>query len=271
MIFLSKFRFGFSGLLVLILSSCSSLQEVPNALNMPLAGYKGDTKASLNIGTGGLALQASYAVDSHLVLTSSTKYNFFPQNGADNDGGPITIFHNEWQEDIGAGYFFEPFDNSRFEIIGGLGWSSMNYSSSYENIDLAGDSYYNTYFNGNIVHGFIQADGGIVNRGFSLGLGMRLSDRYYIGNYESYQNINSGFDHQLTDDKYKLQVNTFCIEPGIVTSFGTGDMKFNIMLGFSFNTTGFILDPVIAQNKASWLPSLPIFLSTGVTYAIHGK
>ena len=269
--FLLKATFICIGFSSLVLSSCSSLQEVPNSLNMPLPEKIHEVKTRIDIGTGGLGLQASYAIDSHVVLISSTKWNYAFKSATDQDGGPISIYHNEWVEDIGVGYFKKLNDKIRFEVMGGLGLSFTKFSSLYENLDLAGDSYYDDYFNGNIIHVFTQADLGIVHRAFALGIGVRLSDRYYTGNYENFQIINQGGFHQFTDDKYRLNVNTFYVEPGIVASFGRGFLKYNIIFGLSINTTGFELNPAIAHNEAAWLPLMPIFLSTGFTYRIHGK
>jgi hypothetical protein len=262
-----KFRnLLFCGFLAFAFSSCSSLQEVPNALNMPLPAQRHDMKASISVGYGGLALQASYAIDSHLVLTSSTQWNYNLLTSVDADGGPISAYHKELLEDIGVGYYKKLSDYTRFEVIGGLGLSFTRYNSSYESLDLAGDSYYNDYYTGNIIHAFAQADWGFVHRSFALALGIRFSERDYTGVYENYRDINHGATNIYLDNFYKSGIFDFYVEPGLNASFGSGNLKYNIMLGFSFSTSGFNLNPYILPNV-----SLPIYLSTGFTYALSGK
>ena len=85
-------------------------------------------------------------------------------------------------------------------------------------------------------------------------MGLRLSDRYYTGSYENYRDINQAAYHQFIDDKYKLGINIFFIEPGITASFGAGNLKFNIMAGFSFNTSGFELNSAIIENEGFVYP-----------------
>src|ERR1022692_4513145 len=225
---------------------------------MPLPAQRHDMKAGISIGHGGLALQASYALDSHLVLTSGTRWNF------NADG---YTYHNELLEDIGVGYYKKLGDNTRFEVIGGLGWSTTRFTSLYEVYDLAGNSYYNAYYTGNILHAFTQFDWGFVHRKFALALGIRFSERDYTGVYEYYSDYNQPYIHIFNDNIYKSGIFDFYVEPGLTASFGSGKLKYNITLGFSFNGSGFVFNPGMSSSN----PSLPIYLSTGFTYALSGK
>jgi hypothetical protein len=142
-----KNHFSFPFLLaiasVLAWSSCSPTLYVPNTLNTPLAGEKGDFKGVLGtMGTGlrggsSVEMQASYAPGNNVVLMGSALFMNWSNSALFGGAGNHRILEG------GAGYYKafgrdeQGFAMGRVEVLGGFGLGRGSDTEVF--IDLSGN------------------------------------------------------------------------------------------------------------------------------------
>ena len=224
--------------MITFLASCDIIyMDVPNELNMPLAGNKGEFKGAVYYGgvddiapVGLIGVQISYAIDSHFVLL------FNSQNSVRND----TVHH--FLEEIGCGYFKKigKKGRGRLELLSGIGYGETHVKAAKDN-----------NLNATFSQIFVQPDIGIVGRSGEIGIGtrIRLLDAngtyiYHIDNYNADNYMGVFFD------------------PSLMVSFGTENVKLHGAIGKSFFMGG---------NQQLEQVHQQTFLYFGLTFNLNRK
>ena len=195
--------------IIIFLTSCDIIyMDVPNELNMPLAGNKGEFKGAAYYGNvndaapvGLIGVQVSYAIDSHFVVLVNS------QNSLPND----TIRH--FLEEIGCGYFKKigKHDRGRFELLSGIGYGETHAKAAADN-----------YLNATFSQIFVQPDIGIVGRSAEIGIGTRIRLLDANGSY-----MHDG------DNYTAVNYMAAFFDPSLMVSFGSEYVKLHGAIGKS--------------------------------------
>ncbi len=239
----------FTLFIVLIVFSLTGCALTEGHLNMPLAGNKGEGKASLLAGIDGIGLYASYCIDSHLVVLANAS-----TSQTHTDGPPI-VFTNG---DIGAGYYQKISKYGRFEVLGGGGYGSMSCDGvTYQESNF--NNYQQISVQGNMIHFFGQADIGMVTENIELGFGLRVSNLNFSGN-SSYTNMDSG--KVLNKMAYQIEGSPLYFEPCFMLAVGVSSVKLHLSVGGSFALNS------IDNLSLYGLYSPTFYVTTGITVNI---
>jgi hypothetical protein len=219
--------------------SCTPYLYIPNTLNMPLAGNKGDVKGNLYFGSGGVGVQGSYAADSHLVVIANFAVLDAKGTSIFNSGiKPNT--NDNFIADIGAGYFKKISPRGRLELLGGIGYGTANASV----IEVDGEFFRpanRLELQGSFYRMFAQCDIGTVNENMEIGFGVRVSSIFMSGNYK----VTSGDSMRGNPVLYDKPISgtAVLIEPCLNVGAGWKNAKLNFSLGYSGKITGMDVDP----------------------------
>jgi hypothetical protein len=239
---------------VSLFASCTPYMYIPNTLNMPLAGNKGEVKANICYGSGGTGIQGSYAADSHLVVLADVTFQI--EKGVSTfstNTQPNTL--NNVIGDIGAGYYKKFNETGRFEALGGIGYGTANASTTAlaliffprERINLDAH-FYRLFVQGNI---------GTVRENTEIGFGIRVSSIIMGGSYKV-TSLDSSSGNQVLYNK-TINGAAVMIEPCVSIAVGLENVKLNFSIGYSGKITGMDVD----QNFGALYQ--PLLATGGIT------
>ncbi len=147
------------------LVSCAPFYYIPNQLNMPLANEAKDSKIALYTGTGGWGGEASYALNSHMLILANGIYNNFS-----------TIGRNQtFSYDAGGGYYRTLEYNLNLEVIGGIGYGRTDADIKIAPFFSAGGENEEDILHSSYTRCFFQVDLSRTNwKGVVIGYGLRI-------------------------------------------------------------------------------------------------
>jgi hypothetical protein len=132
---------------------------------------KGSGKAGLYTGIGGFGAEASYAIDSHVVIMADGMYNNFSSLGT----------NQTYSINAGAGYFLgnTPTDYKdhvlSFEMLGGFGYGYANADISYFRGDLSASTEHDV-LKGSYYKFFVQTELVSFHKNSRFAFGLRVCD-----------------------------------------------------------------------------------------------
>lgn len=213
----------------LMFFSCTPIY-IPNVINAPLPGQKGDFTTGLHGGTNGSDLQFSYAINDYLAVMLNGSY--------DKKNSNDTAFNDHYAHlygEAGVGYYI-PFGTSgRFDIFTGFGSGYGAADNEYLFIDtqrVFASGFYNRFF--------LQTDFGTSTEAFDGGLSLRATSV----NFYKYKSDNKTTKHS---------VSQVFIEPALFGRIGFKWVKLQSQIGLAV--------PIGNQNFDDWQP---LIFSMGV-------
>ncbi|MBW1294017.1 hypothetical protein [Aquimarina litoralis] len=185
--------------LTFIIQSCSSAY-VPNAVNTPLFGKKGETKVAIHAGTSGIDPQVSYAITNHIGIQMNG--SFF------NKASQVTgkLYDHQYAE-LAPGYYTKISEIFRFETYAGFGLGKLQPERENELWDINS--------NINMSRVFIQP---------SVGLTNNIVDASFTTRFAA-----------VTLDQDDINRTGMFIEPVITGKVGYKYVKAIFQLGLSIN------------------------------------
>ena len=199
-------------------SSYGQYLYVPGSLNMPLATNKGEIKGTASLGNGGVELQGSYCIDSHMVVCINGMYG---SRWASNTSGTV-----------GCGYYTSFSSRGRFEIMGGGG-----YGVDFEWVEWLTYPGQLVEVNAKLPRVFVQADLGYVKNHVELGFGIRVSEIFYRGTVTT--SLFGAHDSVISKTTNSLAGQELFLEPCIMVSFGGKNIKVHLSAGLSGMISGY--------------------------------
>jgi hypothetical protein len=213
--------------LALCCSAWTPYIYLPNTLNMPLPEHKNDLKTVFNAGTDRMFVQASYALDSHVVVLAD--YTLHHNN----------INLNNYSYNVGGGYFSKLTPRYRFEILTGFGEGAGNVEMDqyillgefrrFSDRYFARSDYSRFYLQGDIAREFPKVE---------LGFGVRISNLFLNGNYKVNRTFRFPFvpsDSTATIENTNFDRSSILLmEPGFSLTAGAHHLRFNFNIGGSF-------------------------------------
>jgi hypothetical protein len=112
-------------LLAFIVSSCAPAY-LPNVVNSPMFGNKGEFQFSTHSSLSGFDPQLAYAITDHLGVMTNASFADRTSDSTDN-------FHKHKFVEFGAGYYEKIGTKGRFEAFGGFGFGKLKayYDNSF--------------------------------------------------------------------------------------------------------------------------------------------
>jgi hypothetical protein len=245
-----------------ILTGCAPFMYIPNTLNMPLAGDKGEVKGNLYYGSGGIGIQGSYAADSNFVVLMDMAF--------DSKKGTTTIFNGfsafqtrsgNFMGDIGAGYYNKISKGGRFELLGGLGYGTATGSSNTFG-DISDGTKADLY--ARFYRLFAQGNIGMVRKNVEFGFGVRISSIFADGALTQ-TNLDTFSNNHPPPVKTIIHTTAVFVEPCLMLGVGLENVKLNFSFGFSGKVTGMNLPLDIGSLYQ------PSFVTAGITVNLFRK
>jgi len=217
---------------LLSLTACSYIY-VPNAVNVPLIGEKGEVHAAVFKGTSNVDIQAAYGLTDKIAIMANGS---FANRYRTKIIGDSTFYHIHNLGEIACGYYNKVGRSGRIEVFGGLGYGT---TTDYDQLDN-----YGVNVNGKYGKIFIQPNVGSVSDVFDGAMSLRLV-------YVKY------FDFNYAGTNYKSKQSIF-VEPVMTGKIGYKYLKFIVQAGISI--------PVIQDKLVLWNP---LILNIGLDFNIN--
>jgi hypothetical protein len=271
---MSKYFWFFS--ILLGLSSCRALPYlyVPDNLNMPLPGNKHEIKTTIYAnGNSGYGLQASYAVDSHIVVYADGNKINQSNKLVYKIGYQTRNLKSEYNYlivDAGGGYYTHIGKYFRFDATAGLGYGSANATTNNLLIDYnffsrqrAPDTLENLNITAHYFRINAQIDFALHTKPFELALGVRFSELLPSGNYcATYSDTSNIIRRQKL---MPLNQGALLIEPGLMMTAGIKNVKIETQFGLSYQLNGLKVDKYYGDLY------FPYFISMGLTFNLFNR
>jgi len=190
-----SFRIGWLWLGCILLASCTPVY-IPNAVNVPLLGGKGEANIQASLGTSMADIQAAVAVTDHFALMANGSF------GSEEDGDHLFL-------EGGAGYFKNMGKAGRYEMFAGYGWGRTE--STIEG-SLGG------YAKGNYNRFFIQPSIGAATENFDGAFSLRLAYVDFF-NTESFAGTDTLFIEPVLTGKVGFKFVKLVLQVGISVPF----------------------------------------------------
>lgn len=198
---------------VTFLSSCS-MMYMPNTINTPLFGEKGDLEVAAYTALNGYDVQAAYAPTDHIGVMLNTNF-------LDNSTDSTMNFHRHFFIEGGVGYYTKIGEKGRAEVYGGYGMGTLN--SVWDSGSLFAN---NAQVSNNRI--FIQP---------AIGLSNDIIDFSFSPRF-AYVNATQG----------NIKASELFIEPTVTLKAGYKYVKAVTQMGLSFpldKTAGFLYQPFL--------------------------
>jgi hypothetical protein len=220
------FKYLILALSLFSFQSCLKQLYSPPILNMPLPDSKGEFKGTLYGGTDGMGWQASYSLDSHIVISANASSLQVIRSGF---LAPYNTFN------ISGGYFNHASHGTKYELLGGGGYNIVKYSEHVYYDALPADekfilngSYINLYLQGDVSKQVLKTD--------ELAFGLRVSG--LLGMTGSYNySFDTRFSH-IDTIAYKIKGGALLVEPCIRFATNWPHFALSTSLGYSFRMVG---------------------------------
>jgi hypothetical protein len=215
--------------IILIFNSCTPYLYFPTTPNIPLPEKKHELNFNTGISTGGIYLQGSYALNSHLLVLAD-----YARYGTENTTG----YRHFWHCETGLGYFTSISKKFRLEMIGGYARGKV---SGYEYQAPFTYTYHfkNIYdYNNDINRFFIQPDFAYISKGkdFCVKAGFSFKTSYLTMENLKYRIEQTNYDMTSIyyDSSLNLSNKALYFEP---SAFIDGSIyHFDIKAGIGIST-----------------------------------